>query len=199
MAEALEVFLPARPDILVGTMTLTTDRLDLVPASLRHADASIEGNSAIAALMQVIVPASWPPELLDTDALKFFRDKLAADESQLAWWFYFVLRRNADEPRTLIGSAGLKGPPDADGMVEIGYGMLPEFQLQGYASEASNALVAFAFADERVQRVIAETLPELIGSMGVMRRCGMTQLDETPNEPGGVRFGITRAEFEAIA
>ena len=178
---------------------LTTARLDLVAATMQHAQATIEGSAAIASLMQVIVPASWPPELLDADALKFFRDKLAEDESQAAWWFYFVLRRNAEGTRTLIGSAGFKGPPDADGMVEIGYGLLPEFHLQGYASEASNALVVFAFADTRVQRVIAETLPELLGSMGVMRRCGMRPLDETPNEPGGVRFGITRAEFENVA
>ena len=182
-----------------AVVTLTTARLDLVAASMQHADATIEGSTAIASLMQVIVPPSWPPELLDADALQYFRDKLAADASQSAWWFYFVLRRSAKGTRTLIGSAGFKGPPDADGLVEIGYGMLPEFHLQGYASEASNALVTFAFADARVQRVIAETLPELIGSMGVMRRCGMRQLDDTPNEPGGVRFGITRAEFESVA
>lgn len=182
-----------------AVVMLSTARLDLVAASMQHAEATIEGSAEIASFMQVLVPASWPPALLDADALKFFRDKLGEDESQAAWWFYFVLRRDDEGTRTLIGSAGFKGPPDTDGMVEIGYGLLPEFHLQGYASEASNALVRFAFADSRVQRVIAETLPELIGSMGVMRRCGMRQLDETPNEPGGVRFGITRAEFESVA
>ena len=71
-------------------LTLTTARLDLVAASMQHAEATIEGSAAIASLMQVIVPASWPPELLDADALKYFRDKLAEDEAQAAWWFYFV-------------------------------------------------------------------------------------------------------------
>jgi [ribosomal protein S5]-alanine N-acetyltransferase len=178
---------------------LPTERLELVPALLAHADATIAGSEAVASLLQVLVPPSWPPELLDPGALEFFRDKLRADESQAAWWFYFVLLRGANSPSTLIGSAGFKGPPDADGMVEIGYGVLPEFQMNGFASEASQALVAFAFRDARVVRVIAETLPELIGSMGVMRRCGMKQLDEAPNEPGGVRFGVTRAEYDALA
>lgn len=180
-------------------VTLTTPRLDLVPALLAHAEANIAGKAAIASLLHVFVPPSWPPELLDAGALEYFRDQIAADESEAAWWFYFVLRRDDAGARTLIGSAGFKGPPDAQGMVEIGYSILPEFQRAGYASEASEALVALAFRDARVQRVIAETLPELIASMGVMRRCGMRQLDETPNEPGGVRFGITRAEFDATS
>ena len=179
--------------------TLVTPRLDLLPALLVHAEASIAGSAAIASLLRVIVPPSWPPELLDEGALEFFRDQIAAGESQAQWWFYFVLCREDNGSRTLIGSAGFKGPPDALGMVEIGYSILPEFQRSGYASEASQALVAFAFRDARVQRVIAETLPELIASMRVMRRCGMRQLDETPNESGGVRFGITRAELEALA
>jgi ribosomal-protein-alanine N-acetyltransferase len=34
-----------------------------------------------------------------------------------------------------------KGPPDTDGMAEIAYGVSPEYQCKGYATEAAAALV----------------------------------------------------------
>src|SRR5262245_27035409 len=54
------------------------------------------------------------------------------------------------ETDAIIGSAGFKGPPDADGMVEIAYGIDPEFQGRGLATEAASELEAIALADKRV-------------------------------------------------
>jgi RimJ/RimL family protein N-acetyltransferase len=71
-----------------------------------------------------------------------------------------------------IGSAGFKGPPNSDGVVEIAYGIVPSHQRQGYATEAAAALVSFARADPRVRRLIAHTLPERNASTRVLARCG---------------------------
>src|SRR5439155_234589 len=57
----------------------------------------------------------------------------------------------------IIGNAGFKGPPDQGGMVEIAYGIVPAFEGRGFATEAATALVAFAFASERVRLVRAHT------------------------------------------
>ena len=43
----------------------------------------------------------------------------------------------------VIGTCGFKGPPGADGTVEIAYGLAPEHQGFGYATEAADALVAY--------------------------------------------------------
>src|SRR6478672_6428875 len=43
-----------------------------------------------------------------------------------------------------VGMCGFKGPP-ADGVVEIAYGIDPDHQGKGYATEAAAALVKFAF------------------------------------------------------
>lgn len=111
---------------------------------------------------------------------------------------YFVALPPADgAPRQLIGSGGYKGAPDG-GSVEIGYGIVGCQRRRGYATEAAFALIerAFAFAD--VDRVLAETLPELSGSLGVMRRCGMQPVAGA-SEPGALRYALTRAEFEGLA
>src|SRR5262245_61986875 len=82
---------------------------------------------------------------------------------------FFLAHR---ESRSIIGSSGFKGPPDADGMVEIAYGVVPSHQGHGYATEAATALVNFAFASGRVRLVCAHTLPENNPSTGVLRKCG---------------------------
>ena len=90
-------------------------------------------------------------------------------------WMYgfFIVERSTG---TVIGSAGFKGPPDAEGMVEIAYGVDPSRQGQGFATEAAGALVRFAAADPRVRLVRAHTLPEANASTRVLRKCGFVHV-----------------------
>ena len=98
--------------------------------------------------------------------------------------------------RSLIGSAGYKGPPSADGSVEVGYGIVEDHRRRGYATEAAMGLVDRAFSVAEVGRVIAETLPELAGSIGVLHKCGFRLLG-AGSEPGVIRFELTRADYAA--
>ena len=45
-----------------------------------------------------------------------------------------------------------------------------------------------------MNRVTAETYPELSGSIGVLRRCGF-RFTGDGSEPGVIRYEITRAEY----
>jgi RimJ/RimL family protein N-acetyltransferase len=45
-----------------------------------------------------------------------------------------------------IGQCGFKGPPGTDGVVEIAYGIAPEHQGKGYATEAAAALTDYALS-----------------------------------------------------
>ena len=81
------------------------------------------------------------------------------------------------------------------GFYEISkYGIVAEHQRQGYATEAVHGLVAHAFRRPEVERVIAETLPELVASIGVLAKCGFEPIDER-SEPGVVRYALTRAAW----
>jgi RimJ/RimL family protein N-acetyltransferase len=71
-----------------------------------------------------------------------------------------------------IGSCGFKGPPSTEGMVEIAYAVAADYQSQGYATEAAEALTAFAFNDSRVQTVRAHTLSQPNASTRVLTKCG---------------------------
>ena len=95
----------------------------------------------------------------------------------------------------VIGSASFKGPPDADGVVEVAYGIVPSQQGRGYATEATMALVAYAFSDDRVRVVRAHTSPRNDASGRVLTKCGFTLIGQVVDpEDGPVwRWEIRRA------
>jgi ribosomal-protein-alanine N-acetyltransferase len=104
--------------------------------------------------------------------------------------YFIVLPRQAAQ-RVLIGSTGYKGPPSAEGTVEVGYSIVSDHRRRGYASEAVRGLVRHAFGVPEVRRVIAETLPELTPSIGVLRKCGFELVGEG-SEPGVIRYELAR-------
>lgn len=72
----------------------------------------------------------------------------------------------------VVGQCGFKGPPDAEGMVEIAYGVNPEEEGKGYATEAAQALTDYAFSHQPVRLVRAHTLPLPNASTRVLTKCG---------------------------
>jgi RimJ/RimL family protein N-acetyltransferase len=171
---------------------LATRRLTLVAATAGHMHADLESREALARSLRVAVPDSWPPDLYDHDAIRYSLAMLE-DPANDGWSFYYVVT-NTPGP-TLVGLAGYKGHPTADGTVEIGYGILPAYQRRGFATEAAGALITNAFRHDAVRRVIAETLPDLDGSKGVLRRCGFAFVGDG-SEPGVIRFALERGDHE---
>jgi [ribosomal protein S5]-alanine N-acetyltransferase len=89
------------------------------------------------------------------------------------------------ETRSVIGAASFKGPPDAGGMVEIAYGIVPSFQGRGYATEAARALIDFAQNEANVQQIIAHTMPEANASTRVLKNCGFAFAGEVIDPEDG--------------
>ena len=167
---------------------IVTRRLDLVPATIPTLRAAIEDRARLGELLDAAVPDSWPPDLLDEGALQWTVDRLR-EGREPHWQMYFVVLRES-HARTLIGSSGFKGPP-ADGTVEVGYGIVPDHQRRGYATEAVRGLLGFAFSHAEVERVIAETLPELEPSRKVLAKTGFRFIGDG-SQPGVIRYEITR-------
>ena len=95
---------------------------------------------------------------------------------------FTVLTRS---PNEAVGSCGFKGPPDADGVTEIAYGIVPAHQGRGYAKEAAAALVDFALgAGARVIR--AHTRLENGASARVLESCGLTYVGDVLDPEDGL-------------
>jgi ribosomal-protein-alanine N-acetyltransferase len=174
-------------------MYIATPRLHLLPGTVSALHAELAGLPDLAAALQVDVPASWPPPLFDADWIEYVLRRLSEHHAGAWYVWYFVLRIDGSG-RRLIGAGGYKGPP-VDGSVEIGYSILPEYQRQGFASEAALGLVAHAFGQPDVAVVTAETLPGLDASIGVLRKCGFEFIGEG-SEAGILRYQLTIHDWQ---
>ena len=84
-----------------------------------------------------------------------------------------------------VGSCGYKGPPGTDGVVEIAYGIEPEYRGRGYARESAAALVDFAVnAGARIVR--AHTRPDNEPSARVLVACGFERLGQVVDPEDGL-------------
>ena len=96
---------------------------------------------------------------------------------------------------THIGDLCFKGL-EANGMVEVGYGILEEYQGQGYATEAVGAAVIWALKQTDVTCVEAETAPDNCASQRVLEKCGFIPTGTFGKE--GPRFFRTACEHMNI-
>lgn len=151
-------------------MSFETLRLTLVPCSPEHILALIDQPERFEELVGMHAAEGlrglYTSDEVSPNWLAALRDSSGPDPWRHG---FFVVHRDT---RSVIGSAGFKGPPDSSGMVEIGYGIVPSFEGQGYATEAAAALIGFAFASGRVRLVRAHTLPTSNPSTRVLVKCG---------------------------
>ncbi|MGC4006399.1 MAG: GNAT family N-acetyltransferase [Pirellulales bacterium] len=157
-------------------MPLVTPRLDLI---LQTPDAVLRWVATLPADVRAQVSPDW---------LERVRNTSPGD--------MWALTHNAIERMSgeHVGTVAFKGPPDAKGIVEIAYGIEPEHQGRGFATEAATALVAFALADDRVRTVRAHSKADNAASARVLVKCGFRSLGEVVDPEDGpvLRWELVR-------
>jgi RimJ/RimL family protein N-acetyltransferase len=162
---------------------IETRRLRLVPMSVTALDGLMAGDRTLAesgGSIRFPPPFRSPPET--ADVLAFFRDLVAAGS---AFPPFFIVRR---DDGTVLGAGGVN-PPDLQGVAIMGYGIYPEFEGQGYASEAATALVDWASRVPGVRVVRATIEVGHIASQRVAQKAGLTETRET-FEAEGMTLGV---------
>ncbi len=78
------------------------------------------------------------------------------------------------ESGRFIGFSGLKYLEDFDAEVDLGFRFFPEFWGRGLATESGLASVRYGFDVLGLDRIIGLAVPENIGSIRVLEKCGMS-------------------------
>ena len=170
---------------------IKSPRLNLFSATTELIKKDIEGRELLAETLGVSVSESWPPDLYGPQAMQFALAQLDQPAEQ-GWSFWYLA--TSDDDSELVGICGFKGRPDLSGSVEIGYSILSCFQRQGFATEAVQRLVGWAFSHHNVNEVSAETLPHLSQSISVLEKNGF-QRAGAGSEAGVIRYAIKRSSL----
>lgn len=170
---------------------LSTQRLSLWGLHSGDIQALIEGSpDPVEGAIDAVFPRPFQVPPLMGDALELIRDQIQRDPAVLlnrAWFF-------ADHQRhAVVGAGGFFGP-DEDGAVIAGYAIYPEFQGQGYATEAMTALLEMAWTFPGVRAVRATIPPTNTPSVRVAERIGLVHVGEGIDpEVGEIRvYELTR-------
>ena len=117
------------------------------------------------------------PELVRTLPAGRRMAQLAEDETAAPWLVRAIVVDPATSPtgQAIVGHLGGHGPPDADGMVEIGYTVAAGARGGGIATAAARAW--FAWAHDHGARVgRLSTTPDNMASRAIASRLGLVEI-----------------------
>lgn len=104
------------------------------------------------------------------------RSEQVRDDPASAAWVTGVIWD--ERQRVAVGRAGYHGPPDASGMVEIGYAVDPAYRRRGYARAALEALLRRAGREPQVSRVRVTISPDNLASYRLASQYGFAEVGE---------------------
>ncbi|MFD1018046.1 GNAT family N-acetyltransferase [Thalassobacillus hwangdonensis] len=122
-------------------MDLETPRLQIKAIDLETAQVLMKNALAFYYKYQLPWSEDWPHDGLRA-LLPLYAEQVEADETSVGFGPWFIIDKHHQR---IIGDIGFKGRPDQEGAVEIGYCIVPEERGAGYASEAVEYIVQWAF------------------------------------------------------
>ncbi len=160
---------------------------DLLKASLRQEKA------AASDLLGAAIPDEW----FDEDGWTAVRlEQLLENPDFQPWCVRAIVLRAS---REMIGHIGFHTQPDpayladiAPGGVEFGYTVFTAYRRQGYAEEASRALMAWAEGQSVVARFVLSISPENAASLALAQKLGFVRISEWMDEEDGLEWVFAR-------
>ncbi len=163
-------------------LTIETDRLSLITMDAGFMAKLIEGDPTAYADMGVAASEDWPSRADIFGGMEVILNDLRAKPVPDGFDAWLIVRR-AD--KRIVGDCGFKGSPGPDGAIDMGCGILAAERRNGYAFEASEALLAWGLAQPGVSAVTADCLTENEASHRTLIKLGMA---ETRRESGMIYF-----------
>lgn len=147
--------------------------------------ALADGDLVAATMAAPVPPSAW---LAGPDNRSTWRRRArqtAADPAAAAWVTGIIW----DERRGLaVGRAGFHGPPDAAGLVEIGYAVDPAYRRRGYARAALESLLRRASAEPAVSTVRLTITPDNTASNALAADYGFVRTGEQVDDEDGLEI-----------
>jgi RimJ/RimL family protein N-acetyltransferase len=177
---------PVPPDVISGP------RLDLVLVTVEQLLARNGSDGP--------VPLGYadPTDVLrpEDSPLHHRVPQVLADPSVNPWLVRLAVLRETGE---IVGLVNFHAPPDGDGMVEIGYRVIPAFRRRGFATEMARSMWAYAANHPGVRTLRATFTPDNDESRAIIERAGFVQVGEQIDEEDGLEliYEISTAEFVA--
>ncbi len=169
---------------------IETRRLKMRPVDAALARALHEDRAGAARLGGAFLHRDFPDEGLSA-MLATHAEELAAAPQWRPWGLWLVTYK---PERMVVGAMGFQGPPDATGVVAIGYAIVAAHRRRGLATEGPAALIDCAFGDGGVGCVQATCGADNMASIKLLSKLGFT-LQSAPTPSETLRWRVTHSDW----
>jgi RimJ/RimL family protein N-acetyltransferase len=130
----------------------------------------------------------------DSGPLAWRVPQVKADPTLNKWFVRFIVLK---ESREIIGSTSFHGAPDSEGMIEIGLGIEPAFQGQGFAKEALLSMWGWAVSFPEVRTLRYTVSPDNLPSIAVIKFFGFDFKGQQMDDVDGAEdiYEMSAVEF----
>ncbi len=177
---------PALPDVLVGSW------LDLVLVTVEQLLTRADDHDGDPA------PLAYddPTDILspENSPIRWRIPMVREDPWSNPWLIRLAVER---ESGTIVGLGNFHAPPDARGMVEIGYRVLPAHRRRGYGREIAQTMWKYAAAHPDVRVLRASVSPDNTASLAIVHAAGLVKVGEEWDDEDGLEHVFEVAARDA--
>ena len=162
---------------------IETERLKLVPLDLESINP--DDHQKIEQRLGLQLASMILGEQIDKEIKAAMRASLEdvirnkkQDQWYAGWQSVLIILK---EENAIIGGFCFQRYPDEDGTVQIGYMIRPEYQREGYMTEALKKGISWIFQRPDISALLAETTRSNLPSHRVLEKVGMVVHKETDN------------------
>lgn len=161
-------------------------RLDLVLVTVEQL-LSRDGRQ-----LPVPLPFDDPHQILHPERSPLLRRiaQVRADPSVNPWLIRLGVLRGP--PPAIIGLTNFHGPPDEQGMVEVGYQVLPPYRHQGFGRELAQLMGRLAAGHPAVRVLRATVSPGNQASLRIVEGEGLVRVGEQEDPEDGLEWVFER-------
>jgi [ribosomal protein S5]-alanine N-acetyltransferase len=163
-----------------------TERLILIPMNYNMISTIANGDNSELTNLGLKCGSEWPRP--DTyDIMKFLSRTMKEQQVPSGYEIWLIVKKDG---MIIIGDAGFTGPPDPEGKIEIGYGIIDSERNKSYGYESVRALMDWAKAQDIVKIICARgVLVDNFASISVLNKVGMKEMRRDEN---GIYFEIVK-------
>ena len=105
----------------------------------------------------------------ESGPLRWRVPQVKSNPSVNKWFVRWIVEKAS---REIVGSISFHGPPDDQGMMEIGLGVHPNFQRLGYATETLTGMWSWVVEQPGVQLLRYTVAPDNVASVALVKKFG---------------------------
>jgi ribosomal-protein-alanine N-acetyltransferase len=156
-------------------LKLNTDRLSIVPLDKYNLKLCINDYNNMERNLGLII-TDKNIGVREENVYKIRLNDVENNPINFMWYTTWLIILN--EENRSVGAIMVKGYPNEDGEVVVGYAMQSDYRRKGYMLEALSCIIQWIFLNPDVKGVIADTLKNNIPSHKILQKVGMVHYKE---------------------